>query len=124
MENRHKLELMPIKDAMNKIEQVVSIILTQRITEKDKKPTMKTEAGTAFKKRIFNVKITDKPKFLGFAFKHDMTLLDIRASESGISDYIEKKQQEQSKLTENEKVPIIIPGIETDRLDKVIFRAK
>lgn len=122
VENRHKLELMPINEKLNTIENVVGVILTSRVTPKEPKPTMKTEAGTAFKKRITNVSITDKPAFLTFAFEQDMSLLDIKASSSGVQDWMEKKVQEQSKLIEGERVSVIIPGIKIDRLDKVIFR--
>lgn len=122
MENRHKLELMPINDKLNTLENIVGVILTSRVTPKDKKPTMKTEVGTAFKKRITNVSITDRPAFLTFAFQEDMSLLAIKASSSGVQDWMEKKTQEQSKLIEGERVNVIIPGIKIDRLDKVIFR--
>lgn len=122
MENKHKLELMPLNDKLKILENVMNVILTSRVTPKEPKPIAKTEIGTAFKKRIFNVQVTDKPAFISFAFGTDMSLLDIRASETGVKDWIDKKVKEQSKLIEGERVPVIIPGIKTDQLDKVIFR--
>jgi hypothetical protein len=115
---------MPIKDAMNVIENIVGVILTARTSPKDLRPKMATDIGTAYKKEIFSVTITDKPAFENFAFANNFTLLEIRASESAIKAHIEKQVKLQSNLMVNERVPVLIPGIKTDRLDKVIFRAK
>lgn len=122
MENRHKLELMPLTEKLNILENVAAVIIASRVTPKVPKPTMKTEVGTAFIKNIFNVTVTDKPVFLDFAFNESMELLDIKASETGVKDWMEKKIKEQSNLLAGERKPVIIPGIKTDQFNKVIFR--
>lgn len=122
LENQHKLELMPIKRNMGILEEVMSIRLAARVTPKDPFPKAKTEVGTAYKKRIFSVKIEDKPVFLKFAFANDMKLLDIRASESGIEDHIDLIVKENLNLPEGKKINPAVPGISTSRFDKVIFR--
>ena len=124
MENVHKLELMPIKKDMDVLEEVMGILLAQRVTPKNPSPNAKTEIGTAFKKRIFNVSIKDKPAFVKFAFANDMELLDIRANEKGVGAYIENIVKQNLALPPDKKINPAIPGIETSRLDKVIFRAK
>jgi hypothetical protein len=124
MENQHKLDLMPIKEQMAALENAVGVMLTMRATPKEPKPNMTCAFGTAYKKEIFSATVTNKEAFQEFAFSTDWKLLDIRASETGIKEYIDKNVKLQSKLLENEKIPILVPGIKTERLEKVIFRAK
>jgi hypothetical protein len=116
MENEHKLSLMPFKKNMGVIEEVMGFKLNSLITLKNPKPNIKTDAGTVYKKNIFNVSIKDRTAFTKYAFQNDMKLLDIRASETGVQDHIE------AKLKEDPKANPAIPGIETSRFDKVVFR--
>lgn len=122
LKNKHKLELMPLKKDMAVLEEVMGIILSSRATIAEPFPIAKTEAGTAYKKRIFNASITDKPVFLNFAFENDMSLLDIRVSETGVRAHIDKKIKEQLHLPPEKKTNPAVPGVKTDRFDKVIFR--
>jgi hypothetical protein len=116
MENELKLRLMPIKKDMGVIEEVMGFKLNSLITPKNTKPKIKTDAGTAYKKNIFSASIKDKPTFLKYAFAHDMSLLDIRVNSTGVEDHINKR------LESNPAANPLIPGIETSRFDKVVFR--
>lgn len=117
LENRHKLELMPLNDNLRLLENVMGVLLAQR-----GKNNSSTPVGTAFKKQIFSVTATDLNAFINFAIDNDQRMLDIKPSTTGVKDYIDRKVKEQSKLSEGERKPVIIPGIKTDRLDKIQFR--
>lgn len=117
MENKFKLACIPHKDKMNQLETIVGVMLTER-----KKDNMPTEAGTAYKKEIFTVTATNLPEFVDYACDVDPKMLKIEPSTTGVKAFIDKKVKENSKLVENERVPVIIPGIKTDKIIKVIFR--
>ena len=117
MENLHKLALMPIKEAMNTLENVFSVLMTQR-----KQTKIKTEVGTAFTREIFTCTATNLGEFVQFAADKAPTMLKIEPSTTGVNDYVKEETKRQSKLLENERIPIIIPGLKTDKILKVIVR--
>lgn len=119
IENKHKLELMPIKDAMNILENVMGAILADR-GEKNSK----TEIGTAYTKGIFTVKVTDRNAFLNYVFNEleDIELVDIKPNETAIDRYLTAERTKQMQLPEEQRVAPSIPGITTDRLTKTQFR--
>lgn len=117
MENKHKLELMPLNDAMKKIENIVGEMLAAR-----GKDNMKTPVGTAYKKEIFSCTATDRVAFINFAIETDENMLNIQPSSTGVKDWIDKQIAMQAKLPSDKKQPVIIPGLKTDKIFQIIFR--
>ncbi len=119
MEDRHKLELLPIRDAINTLENVLGAMIAQ-LPEKTK--NIKTEVGTAFQKKITSITTLDLAAFTNFAIDNDPQMLHIKPSDTGVIGYIERETKQQSKLSEGERKPIVIPGIKIEYIYKVQVR--
>lgn len=117
MENKHKLELMPLNDALRKLENIVGEMLTKR-----GKNNMPTPVGTAYKKDIFSCTATDRVAFINFAIDTDESMLNIQPSSTGVKDWVDKQVALQAKTPVNQRQPVVVPGLKIDRLIQVIFR--
>lgn len=84
--DRHKAELEPYKNAMDRLEGVVLDYLRSQGIE-----SMRTEFGTAYYSVAKSFKVSDGPQF----FQHcintgQMDLLEQRCAKSAVEEYIEK----------------------------------
>lgn len=117
IENKHKLELMPTNEALKTLENVLSAMIAA-----NKGENIKTPVGTAFTKKIFSVTATNLPEFVNFAVDTEPKMLDIKPSTNGIQTYMSEYTKRQSRLLENERVPLIIPGIKMDYINLTVVR--
>lgn len=117
MENMHKLAIMPYKESLSTLENVFSVMITER-----KVKNIKTEVGTAFPREIFTCTATNLGEFVQYAVDKAPTMLKIEPSTTGVNEYIKEETKRQSKLLENERIPIIIPGLKTDKIIKIVVR--
>lgn len=119
MENKHKLELMPINDNLKTLENVLSTLVASNGGLK-----IQAEAGTAYTRSKLIVTATDLPKFVDFAVVNEPRMLNIQPSTNGVNDYIKLKEKENSKLADKDKVPIFIPGLKIEFINIMNVRAK
>jgi len=85
LENRHKLELEPIKEALQTLEGIFGQFLEQNNMQ-----SFKTEHGTPYRSKLLTVVTEDKNAFVNFALDTWQDLMDIRASKSGIQAYLDR----------------------------------
>ncbi len=88
MAERHKAELDPYKKGMETIENVFLARLNERGAD-----NTKTEAGTAYKSKLMNVKVVDRNAVLKFCLdnwdKIGSDLLQVGATKDAVKQWIE-----------------------------------
>lgn len=105
IEERHKAELSPFKDAMAKIENV----LLGRMNEMGV-DSVKSKHGTAYKSETTTVSVADWDSYLQFVqATESWHMLERRAAKTAVNEYVEQ----------NDDVP---PGLNITRAVSVNFR--
>lgn len=105
IEAKHKLELAPLKEAMEKVEDRVYSLLAQSGLD-----SAKTENGTAYITESSSVTVADKSAFMDFIRENDaFDFLDVKANKTAVNAYLET----------NQALP---PGVNINRKTKVGFR--
>jgi hypothetical protein len=105
MEERHKEELRPLNDAMEKLEDFF-----QKNMDALGMDNLKAASGTAYLSTVSSVKAADKIAFLDFVREHDSWhLLDIRPAKTAMNEYVEEHG-------------ITPPGVDYTRITKVNVR--
>lgn len=100
-------KLKPIKEGMKLIENVLGEQL-----HKAGETSKKTEAGTVYLVKLVSIQVTDKQEFIDFAVENDKDMLDIRASKSGITTFMERHKDKK----------MVIPGIAISQIINVNIR--
>lgn len=85
MEARHKEELAPIKDKMNKLE----VWLLKQLQDQGA-DNIKTPHGTTYLSRRVSVRAEDKQAFMDYIKEQDMFgLLEVRPSKEAVTEFME-----------------------------------
>jgi uncharacterized protein (DUF342 family) len=99
-------------DAMEQIENLLSALMTEM-----KLNSLPTDHGTAYKTTVTNVKITDRTKFMKWAYDNHPDLLQVSCNKTALKEYEpDVKQKKAAK-----PYP---PGIEVAKLQRVNIRGK
>jgi hypothetical protein len=106
LEQKHKDELEPIKEAMAIIEQYLGVLLHDA-----KEKSRNTEAGLVYISNILSVEVLNEQKFIAFANAQDPDMLNIKPSKSGVQAFLERTEG---------KIPI--PGVKLTKIANVNIR--
>lgn len=105
MEAKHKDELRPFNDALDKLEAHAVELLKGAGVE-----SMKTEAGTVYSSEKFSVSVADRELFMDHIKSHGAyELLDVRPNKTAVREY----------MAEHQDVP---PGVSTRTVVSANFR--
>lgn len=84
---KHLAQTKPYTDGLETIEQALMARLIERGAD-----NTKTDAGTAYKVTLLNVKVTDREKFLEYALNGGDDMLLASAQKDAVRDYIDQHQ--------------------------------
>jgi hypothetical protein len=107
MQSRHKEELAPLNDKMEKLEGWLQRDLLARKVESER-----TEEGTAYMQTVVSTSVRDRDAFLQFVIDNEMwELIENRAAKSVVVDYLENTGE-------------IVPGVNYEAAKVVRVRRK